>query len=82
MRPSFTPSRFGSNHPKPTLASGVLCLLFAALIPLSVRSGERSNVCSLVPFGRVKRDSQPYFIGIAQFDTLLAGPGSTEFKLD
>lgn len=59
-----------------------LCSLFAVIGPTSSRTADRTALCSLMPFGRLKRDSQPYFIGTAQFDTLLAGAGATKFRLD
>lgn len=69
----FRPSKLG------LVLLSLLLLAFAAPPHHIVRG---SPLCSLVPFGRIKRDSQPYFIGVAQFDTVLAGPGSTEFKLE
>ena len=32
-----------------------------------------------MPFGKLKSDSQPYFIGLTLDDTALVGPGTTEF---
>lgn len=73
---------FSHTHQvKPRLLPLWLCVVVAALIPTSSRTAVTATVCSLIPFGRLKRDSQPYFIGVAQFDTVLAGPGSKKFKL-
>lgn len=65
-------------------ATGVQILLCGLLVTSATAptGTDRANtLCSLVPFGRLKRDSMPYFIGVAQFDTLLAGPGSTKSTL-
>jgi hypothetical protein len=81
MRARVLLPRFTGKPSKIAVCLVLVSLPFAA-VPLRNHIVEGSALCSLVPFGRIKRDSQPYFIGIAQFDTLLAGPGSTEFKLD
>src|SRR5258706_15390982 len=61
--------------------SFVCGLLLALCMLLSSEMLENAKaMCSLMPFGKFKFDSQPYFIGTAQFDPVLAGPGSTESK--
>ena len=70
-----------SFPPKPILLTVLSCLVLAELDP-APRAAATATVCTLVPFGRLKHDSEPYFIGIAQFDTVLAGPGSADYKLD
>ena len=35
------------------------------------------HACTLAPFGRLKSDSHPYFIGVPLTDTIVVGPGET-----
>jgi hypothetical protein len=38
------------------------------------------SVCSMLPTPRLKAETEPYFLGIATPDTVLAGPGETQLR--
>jgi hypothetical protein len=57
---------------------GLLCASAATMSEHSTAAASHP-VCSLMPFGKLKSDSQPYFIGITLDDTVHVGPGATEF---
>lgn len=63
------------------LGIGACASLIGFLAGLPSRPIVPDRLCTLMPFGNLKTDSQPYFLGVVLPESTVAGPGSRPVRV-